>query len=691
MNVPVATPPAPVPRVAAPPAGAPSVDAPPAGAPPVPAPRVATHPVAAPPAGVPPLDPRVHIPKNLIDELRQEIPSVNAKRGDPNRPPRISSKRHLDPDHVYRAMVAIIEDEDANDRDSMLKIALFVSLYGEYDTVLKTTLLQRYKTGTPDQRNQYHKALDIELRGLIESHIGRAMHPSELTLDELRKVVQTMLNLREKVRPDGEFDKLKARLLALGNRQKPGTFGPTYAPTVHDRALCLLQAFTTATDSDAFTYDVPVAFLQATIDAEHTDQFGKRHVKLGKEVAAAWIKIRPEDASKLADDGTLIIELDRYLYGFRDSPQAFYSLLRDRFQAAGFSCLISDVCVFYKATPTGYCIILAHVDDVWATSKGDPELKKQFEAVLGTFGEVKGKSLDKSENFVGLKVERDRKRGKMWLSQPKHLLDIRTKFPGLNYDGAGFSNPYHGGTDGFTKPAPTTDPLVDARDYLSKLMYVMYAALKTRWDILYACTYLATKSAAPQRLDMLRVDHLLVYAWKTAHYRRRLAPERGNTTIDFYADASHATLPDGYSMGAYVFRMGNSPYFVKVSKLRPLSMSSTDAEYNVLTEAVKLSEWTRNFLSEIGREVLAPTVGYQDNQSTITLANTNTQSHRSKHAFLRYAYVKEQVELGHIKLEYCPTDEMVADVLTKPMSGNLYRRGITSIGMDITAPPRPGV
>ena len=219
----------------------------------------------------------------------------------------------------------------------------------------------------------------------------------------------------------------------------------------------------------------------------------------------------------------------------------------------------------------------------------------------------------------------------------------------------------------------------------------MYAALKTRWDLLYACTYLATKSAAPTPLDMLRVHHVLVYAWKTAHYRRLLAPQRGNTTIDFYADASFATLPDGYSMGAFLFRMGNSPYYVKVSKLRPLSMSSTDAEYNILTEAAKHSEWNRNFLSEVGREVLVPTVGYQDNKSTITLANTHTHSQRSKHAFLRYAYVKEQIELGHLQLEYCPTDEMAADVLTKPMSGNLFRRGITSIGMDISAPQRPSV
>ena len=181
---------------------------------------------------------------------------------------------------------------------------------------------------------------------------------------------------------------------------------------------------------------------------------------------------------------------------------------------------------------------------------------------------------------------------------------------------------------------------------------------------------------------MARIDYMLIYGFNTAHYRRILNPI--DTTVDFYADGSFATLPDGFSMGAYVFRMGRSPYSVKIQKLRPLSMSSTDAEYNVLSEAGKQSEWTRNFLSEIGREVLVPTVGHQDNKSTITLANTPTLSPRSKHAFLRYAYVKEQIQLEQLQLEYCPTADMLADVLTKPMAPKQFNEAIHELGIDTT-------
>ena len=95
------------------------------------------------------------------------------------------------------------------------------------------------------------------------------------------------------------------------------------------------------------------------------------------------------------------------------------------------------------------------------------------------------------------------------------------------------------------------------------------------------------------------------------------------------------------------------------------------------------SEWKRNFLSEIGWEVLVPTVGHQDNKSTITLANTPTLSPRSKHAFLRYTYVKEQKQLEQLHLEYyCPTADMLADVLTKPMAQNQFIAAIHELGID---------
>ena len=57
----------------------------------------------------------------------------------------------------------------------------------------------------------------------------------------------------------------------------------------------------------------------------------------------------------------------------------------------------------------------------------------------------------------------------------------------------------------------------------------------------------------------------------------------------------------------------------------------------------------------------------QDNQSVISLSVNPVNHKRSKHYRVATAYVRDLVERRVVKLEYCPTEDMVADVLTKAL------------------------
>ena len=59
---------------------------------------------------------------------------------------------------------------------------------------------------------------------------------------------------------------------------------------------------------------------------------------------------------------------------------------------------------------------------------------------------------------------------------------------------------------------------------------------------------------------------------------------------------------------------------------------------------------------------------FQDNHITMRLMMNNT-----KHINVRYFFVKVVINRGEIPAEYFPTEEMWADVLTKPLQGNLYQ------------------
>ena len=56
----------------------------------------------------------------------------------------------------------------------------------------------------------------------------------------------------------------------------------------------------------------------------------------------------------------------------------------------------------------------------------------------------------------------------------------------------------------------------------------------------------------------------------------------------------------------------------------------------------------------------------EDNWSKFTLAKNPVNHKRAKHIDIRYHFIWSIIEMGRIVLEYCPTADMVADVMTKP-------------------------
>ena len=80
--------------------------------------------------------------------------------------------------------------------------------------------------------------------------------------------------------------------------------------------------------------------------------------------------------------------------------------------------------------------------------------------------------------------------------------------------------------------------------------------------------------------------------------------------------------------------------------------------------------WTCNFLKAQGYKIKTNIV-YQDNTSTLSLAKNGyvSSSKRTKHIKAKYFFVKHFHTNGEIDLQYCPTEMMWADVLTKPLQG----------------------
>merc|ERR1712008_165927 len=100
-----------------------------------------------------------------------------------------------------------------------------------------------------------------------------------------------------------------------------------------------------------------------------------------------------------------------------------------------------------------------------------------------------------------------------------------------------------------------------------------------------------------------------------------------------------------------------------------------EAELIAVDDAITQVLWTRLFMAEQGYPVKENIV-FQDNKSAILLEKNGRAScgKRTRAINIRYFFVTDQVEKGHIKIDHCPTDDLWGDFQTKALQGEKFRK-----------------
>ena len=153
--------------------------------------------------------------------------------------------------------------------------------------------------------------------------------------------------------------------------------------------------------------------------------------------------------------------------------------------------------------------------------------------------------------------------------------------------------------------------------------------------------------------------------------------------LKLYCDADWADGEDRKSISAYIAILAGGAVSWRAKKQATVATSSTEAEYMALLEATKESIWIQRLLSELGQKaaIKNTNVIFEDNQGAIALAHNPAHHPRTKHINIQYHFVRDCVENGKVKLEYCPTAEMVADALTKPLSKDRHQGMMEKMGL----------
>jgi hypothetical protein len=151
--------------------------------------------------------------------------------------------------------------------------------------------------------------------------------------------------------------------------------------------------------------------------------------------------------------------------------------------------------------------------------------------------------------------------------------------------------------------------------------------------------------------------------------------------LEGYSDADGAMGEDCKSISGYAF-MINGGTVSWSSKKQPLvALSTTEAEYIAATHVAKEALWLRSLVSQVFGDVRDGLPLHVDNQLAIALAKDHQYHARMKHIDIRFHFICWIVDEGLVKLVYCPTEEMIADVLTKALLSMKVKHFAAALGL----------
>ncbi|GAB6027182.1 hypothetical protein CHUAL_013972 [Chamberlinius hualienensis] len=154
----------------------------------------------------------------------------------------------------------------------------------------------------------------------------------------------------------------------------------------------------------------------------------------------------------------------------------------------------------------------------------------------------------------------------------------------------------------------------------------------------------------------------------------------GNGTsniLKVYVDASWGnSIPDRKSYSGYIAKWDNGIISWKSGKQKSVALSTMEAEYMALSEAVKEAVWLKRIIDSSVLSSGKPIVPilYCDNSATRAFMNSPIENHRTKHIDIRYQYAKDHFANNMYDLQPVTSQENDADFLTKPMTSVVKNR-----------------
>ena len=440
-----------------------------------------------------------------------------------------------------------------------------------------------------------------------------------------------------------------------------------YAPTVSMSALFTMLGIFAKEGLKLWTGDVPGAFLHSELDPDPEVKATSHVMVLDRMTTKHLLILEPKYQEFVRKDGTMLVKLNKALYGLIEAPRRWHETATDKLISIGFKQSSIEPCLYIYRRGDVMCYAVRYVDDVfYATNSKEFSDYLQFE-LNKDFPGIKWKG-GLEQEYVGMEMA--------FLSDRS----VEIKMTGINdliesTNTIGFADS-PAGDHLFTVKSEEEAEYLDkasAKAFHTTVAKCLYLGKRIRPDILTTVSFLCTRVLKPDQDDYAKLMRLLKYINKTKDESLRIKVT-DDMQITAYIDASYAVHPDMKSHGGLCITLGEGSVLSKSYKIRMNTKSSTEAELIAASDNLGEAMWLRELLESIGYN--PPPVRFlEDNMSTIRLIkNGRPESDASRHISIRYFWINWVYETKQAILQHCPTVDMVADLLTKPLHGDMMKR-----------------
>jgi transposase InsO family protein len=460
----------------------------------------------------------------------------------------------------------------------------------------------------------------------------------------------------------GNIERHKARLVAKGFTQREGIdYSETFSPVSKKDSLRIILALVAHFDLELHQMDVKTAFLNGDLEEE------------------VYMK-QPEGFS--SDTGEhLVCKLKKSIYGLKQASRQWYLKFHDIISSFGFVENIMDQCIYQKVSGSKTCFLILYVDDILLATN-DKGLLWEVKQFLSKNFDMK--DMGEASYVIGIKINRDRHKGVLGLSQEPYINKVLERF--RMKDCSPSVAPIVKGDKFNLNQCPKNNLEKERMNhipYASVVGSLMYAQVCTRPDIAFAVGMLGRYQSNPGEDHWRAAKKVMRYLQGTKDYML-MYRRTDSLEVIGYCDSDFAGCVDSRkSTSGYIFMLAGGAVSWRSVKQSLIATSTMEAEFVSCFEATSHGVWMKSFISglRIMDSISRPMKIYCDNSAAVFMAKNHKSGSRSKHIDIKYLAIRERVKDKSVVIEHVNTELMIADPLTKGMPPLKFKDHVESMGL----------